>query len=202
MKPVIESGLCVSDLVAVAAEGEKLGELTVPQGKMGLATVCSAVINGSLLRAGVPMDARFSGLLQVRNHKPLRFVELIYYSGSSLDPSEIFIKGKMTSINEVSKTGYGEILANFREIPALCLPVVQRVVSELKSAGLGGVLVIGNTSEAVCETAVDLNKIGMILIGGLNPVAAAVEAGIEAEVHAMSTVMEYRDLVRFQEVVS
>jgi len=47
---------------------------------------------------------------------------------------------------------------------------------------------------------VELNKIGMILLGGLNPVAAAEEAGIEAVNHAMSTVMEYRELIRFREL--
>jgi repressor of nif and glnA expression len=40
----------------------------------------------------------------------------------------------------------------------------------------------------------------MILVGGLNPVAAAEEAGIEAENRAMSTVMEYQSLVKFQEL--
>jgi repressor of nif and glnA expression len=37
----------------------------------------------------------------------------------------------------------------------------------------------------------------MILTGGLNSVAAAVESGIEVENYAMSTVMEYRELIRF-----
>ena len=63
MKPAFEAGLCVSDLVAVAYEGERLGEFVVPKGSMGLATVCSIVINGSLLKAGVPMDSRFGGIL-------------------------------------------------------------------------------------------------------------------------------------------
>jgi repressor of nif and glnA expression len=47
---------------------------------------------------------------------------------------------------------------------------------------------------------VEQNKIGMVLIGGLNPVAAAEEAGIDTDNLAMSTVMEYRDLVNIQEI--
>jgi hypothetical protein len=200
MKPAFEEGLCVSDLVAIASGGGRLGELIVPEGKIGLATVCSIVINGSLLKAGVPMDSRFGGILQIRNHKPFRFVELIHYAGSSLDPSEAFIRAKMTAVGEAAKKGEGKILANFREIPALCRPVAQEVVAKLKEARLGGLLVMGDTSEPVCEIPVELNKIGMILLGGLNPVAAAEEAGIEAENHAMSTVMEYRDLIKFKEL--
>ncbi len=200
MKPAFEGGLCISDRVAVASEGERLGELIVPEGKIGLATVCSIVINGALLKAGVPMDSRFGGILQIRNHKPLRFVELIHYAGSSLDPSEVFIRARMTSVREAAKSGEGKILANFREIPALCRPTAEEEVAKLREAGLGGLLLMGNTSEPVCETPVELNKIGVILLGGLNPIAAAAEAGIEAENHAMSTIMEYRDLIKFEEL--
>ena len=199
MKPAFEHGLCASELVAVASEKERLGEFTVPDGKVGLATVCSVVINGALLKAGVPADSRFGGILQMRNHKPLRFVELIHYSGSSLDPSQVFIRAKMTSVREVSERGEGRILANFREIPAICRDVAEEVVANLGDAGLGGLLVMGHTSEPVCEIPVELNRIGMILIGGLNPVAAAEEAGIEAENYAMSTVIEYQHLIKLKE---
>jgi repressor of nif and glnA expression len=202
MKPVFAAGICVSDLVAVAHEGEHLGELIVPAGKIGLATVCSIVINGTLFKAGVPMDSRFGGILQIRNHEPLRFVELIHYAGSSLDPSEVFIRARMTSVRNVVRTGNGKILANFREIPAMCRPIAENVVAKLKDAGLGGLMVMGNTSEPVCEIPVELNRIGMILIGGLNPIAAAEEAGIEAENYAMSAILEYQRLKKFQEVIS
>jgi len=200
MKPAFAQGLYVSDLVAVARGGERLGEVTVPDGKIGLATVCSIVVNGSLLKAGIPIDSRFGGILQVKNHRPHRFVELIHYAGSSLDPSEVFIRARMTSVREVVTSGNGKILANFREIPALCRPIAEEVTAKLKEAGLGGLLLMGNTSEPVCEIPVELNKIGMILLGGLNPVAAAEEAGIEAENHAMSTIIEYQNLIKFCEL--
>lgn len=200
MKPAFANELCVSHLVALAQGGEKLGELIVPEGKVGLATVCSVVVNGTLLKAGVPIDSRFGGLLQVHNSQPLRFVELIHYDGSSLDPSEVFIRARMTSVTETARTGEGTILANFREIPALCRPIVEEVVTKLKEAGLGGLLIVGDTSEPVCEIPIELNRIGMILLGGLNPVAAAVEAGIDTDNHAMSTVIEYQDLIKFEEL--
>ena len=194
MKSAFKADLCVGDLVAVAEEGKKLGEIIIPEGKVGFATVCSIIINGALLKAGIPIDSRFGGILQIRNHKPLRFVELIHYAGSSLDPSEIFIRGKMTSVGEVARKGEGKILANFREIPVQCRPIAETVISRLKEAGLGGLLIMGNTSEPVCEVPVELNRVGMILIGGLNPVAAAEEAGIEAENIAMSSVIDYKQL--------
>lgn len=201
MKPAFSAGLCVSDRVAVAREGERLGDLMVPPGKIGLATVCSIVINGTLLKAGVPMDSRFGGIVQMRNNSPVRFVELIHYAGSSLDPSEVFIRARMTSVSAVAKTGNGRILANFREIPAVCRPIAEDVVSKLKAVGLSGLLVMGKVSEPVCEIPVEVNKVGMVLLGGLNPVAAAEEAGLEAENYAMSTVMEYQQLVSFWDLL-
>lgn len=194
MKPVFARKLCVSSRVAIAAEGKTLGDIVVPQGKVGLATMCSIVINGVLLKHGIPIDSKFGGILQMRKGEILRFVELIHYAGSSLDPSEIFIRGKMTSVQNVVKDGEGKILANFREIPALSRSLVESVMNEFEKAGVHCVLSIGNAGHPVCQTHVDIHKIGMILIGGLNPVAAAYENGIDVDNRAMSTVIAFEKL--------
>ena len=200
MRPAFEAGVAVSDLVAVAGENGRLGDITVPEGMAGLATVCSIVINGVLLKAGIPMDSKFGGILQLKDKKPLRFVELIYYSGSSLDPSETFIMAKMTSVRNVLEEGEGKILANFREIPGPCRKLVEELVSELNKVRIGGVLSIGEISEPVCQVHVDLNKVGLILTGGLNPIACAQEAGIQTENRGMAAVMNYQDLCRFSDI--
>lgn len=201
MRPVFERGYCVSQLVAFAEGGQQLGDTIVPAGKTGLATVCSVAINGTLLKAGVPINSKFGGVLEVVNQKPARFTELIHYDGSSLDPSEIFIKARMTSTRETASTGSGKILANFRDIPAACAPTVQRVIEGLARAGIGGVIAMGKTSEPVCQVPAELNRIGMVLTGGMNPVAAAQEAGIAADNRSMSTVMDYRSLVNYADVL-
>jgi repressor of nif and glnA expression len=200
MRPVFQAGLCVSDLVAVAGEGQSINEFVVPEGKIALATVCSVVVNGVLLKAGVPIDSKFGGILQIRNNSPLRFIEIIHYSGTSVDPSEIFIRANMTSVSGLAKDRDGEILANYREIPAICRPLAEEVAAKLKDAGLGGILVMGNISEPVCEIPIELNRIGVVLMGGLNPVAAAAEAGILSESHAMSTLLDYQTLVKVSEI--
>jgi repressor of nif and glnA expression len=197
MAPAFRSGLCVSDLVAVAEAGQRLGEVTVPGGCVGLATVCSISINGVLLKAGIPMDSRFGGLLQIRNGSPLRFVELVSYVGSTLDPSEIFITSKMTSVGQAARDGEGKVLANFREIPAQSRATVEKVMGDLEAAGIRGLLSIGQTSEPLCGVPMGINRAGIILLGGLNPVAAAGEEGFEAEHKAMSGLVDYERLVNF-----
>ncbi|MDP2931688.1 MAG: NrpR regulatory domain-containing protein, partial [Chloroflexota bacterium] len=151
--------------------------------------------------AGIPMDSRFAGLLQIRNQRPLRFVNFIHYAGTTLDPSEIFIRARMTDVLGVVRKGQGKVIANFREIPVPCQPLVVDIINQLKRAGFGGVIMMGNTNEPVCGIPVGLNKVGVILQVGLNPVAAAAEAGVEAESYAMSTLVEYQQLTKYQNLM-
>jgi len=197
MSEAFRAGLGVSDLVATASEGEKLGSVVVPKGKIGLATVCSVIINGVLLKAGIPTESRFGGVLELRDSKARRFVAIINYAGTSLDPSEQYIRAKMTTVNEAVRTGRGKILANFREIPAPARSIAQEVIDSLEESGIHGVHTMGNTSEPVCQIAIGMNRVGIVLLGGLNPVAAAVEAGVEIENIAESGMIEFNQLVSF-----
>jgi repressor of nif and glnA expression len=200
MGEAFKAGLCVSSLVAVASEGEKLGDVVIPSGKIGIATVCSVTINGVMLKAGVPIEYKFGGVLEIKNSSPKRFTAVISYSGTSLDPSEQYILAKMTSVRETAKTGNGRILANFREIPAAARSIIEKCISELKDAGIDGVSILGNTSEPVCQIAVGPNRIGMVMLGGLNPVAAAVEAGVEVENISESGMIDFEKLRSFQQL--
>lgn len=197
MGVAFKAGICVSELVATASEGEKLGSVVVPAGKIGLATVCSAAINGVLLKAGVPVESKFGGVLEVRKSQPSRFVAIINYSGTSLDPSEQYIRARMTSVSQVIQTGNGRLLANFREMPALSRALAEEKIAQLKLAGIGGVYALGNTSEPLCQIPVGLNRVGMVLLGGLNPITLAVEAGIEIDNIAESGLVDFSQLVSF-----
>jgi repressor of nif and glnA expression len=106
----------------------------------------------------------------------------------------------MTTVQSTIQTGDGMILANFREIPSICHTLMQDILRKMKASGIHGVFVTGEVSEPVCEIPVDMNKMGVILAGGLNPVACVQEAGIIAESRAMSAVMNYRDLTPFLEI--
>ena len=197
MSDIFKAGICVSELVAIASEGEKLGSVVVPSGKIGLATVCSIVINGILLKAGIPIDSRFGGVLEIKDSKPRRFVAIINYNGTSLDPSEQYVRSRMTSVGEAARTGNGRILANFREIPAPARAVTEEKIALLKEAGINGTYVLGNTSEPICQINVGLNLVGLVLLGGLNPLAAAVEAGIEIENIGESGLIDFQQLQSF-----
>jgi len=200
MKDAFKAGICVSELVATAKEGEKLGSVVVPENRIGLATVCSVSINGVFLKAGVPTEFKFGGMLEIRDNKPRRFVAIIDYASTSIDPSEQYIQAKMTSVGQAPKTGNGKILSTFRTIPAPARGIVEEKIARLKEAGIGGVYALGNTSESICQIPVAVNRFGIVQLGGLNPVAAAVEAGIDIENIAESGIMDFEQLHSFREL--
>jgi HTH-type transcriptional regulator, global nitrogen regulator NrpRI len=194
MNDACKAGFCVSDLMAVAHEGEIIGSVVIPPGCVGLATVCSVTINGVLLKAGVPTEYSFGGLLEICNFQPKRFVAIINYDGSSLDPSEEFIRSRMTSVGETVKTGAGKIIGVFRTMPALAKEIVETKISLLNEAGIGGVSAMGRNGEPVYRISVAFDRVGLVQLSGLNSVAAAVEAGIEIETIAGSGMIEFRHL--------
>jgi len=195
---VHKAGFCVSELIGIAQPGERLGTVVVPEGKIGIGTICSIVVNGVLSKSGVPIESRFGGVLELRNPNPERFVAIIYYSGTSLDPSEQYIRARMTNVREAAKTGRGRILANFREIPAPSRALVSEKITDMKEAGINGVYRLGNTSESICQIPGRLNRVGMVFLGGLNPMAAVAEAGIPVENNSESGLIDFQQLVSFR----
>lgn len=201
MKPVFASQYSMSDRVVMAKGGDYIGDILVPKGRIGFGTVCSVTINSILLKAGIPITSRFGGVLQIENGAPSRFISLISYEGSSLDPLEIFIKSSMTDVHGAIKNGSGKILASFREIPLVCIEKARELKIRMEAEGIGGVLEIGNPNQELLEMPVGMDKAGIVVVGGLNPIAAVEETGIATRSRAMSTLYNYTELVRFKELL-
>ncbi len=200
MKPVFQSPYVMCDRVVLKSAGEKIGDIIVPEGQMSFGTVCSVTINGIFLKAGIPVTSKFGGVLQI-NSRPVRFTTLISYEGSSLDPLEIFIKSRMTDVSGAVKNHSGKILASFREIPVVSVEKALEIRDYMKEKGIGGILTIGNPNQTIFEMPVGIDKAGMIIVGGLNPVAALEEAGIPTISKAMSTLYKFSELVKFKDLL-
>ncbi len=201
MRDSFSSAYHMSDRVITAKGGEAIGDVPIPQGHIGFGTVCSVTINSILLKAGVPVTSRFGGVLQVEGGEPQRFIALISYEGTSLDPLEIFIKSSMTDVRSAVTINSGRILASFREIPVVCIERAQELKMKMKQEGIGGILAIGNPNQKLLEMPVGMDKAGLVVVGGLNPIAAVEEAGIPTINRAMSTLCDYSKLVRFSELL-
>ena len=201
MKPVFSSPYVMSDNVVMQKGGEKVGDIIVPEGQIGFGTVCSVTINGIFLKAGIPVTSKFGGVLQIENAEPSRFTALISYEGSSLDPLEIFIRSRMTDVMNAVKNHEGKILASFREIPVVSLERAGELKEIMEEKGIGGILLIGSPNQPLLEIPVSMDKAGMVIVGGLNPIAALEESGITTVSKAMSTLYHFSELVKFKELL-
>ncbi|MCC6679354.1 MAG: DUF128 domain-containing protein [Phycisphaeraceae bacterium] len=197
---VFARGYAMGQLVGVLAPGQTLGECTVPADEVGFCTVCSITLNGVLLKHGVPTASRFGGLIQLRDGKPTRFVEMIHYNGTSIDPLEVFIRSGMTDYHGAIRDGNGLIGASYRELPENCRDLVVHLAERLANVGLGGFMQIGVPGQNVLEVPVSEGCIGAVVIGGLNPIAIMEEAGHRVQSRALAGWMEYERLFRFEQL--
>jgi hypothetical protein len=97
----------------------------------------------------------------------------------------------------MASSGEGKILANFRELPAPSRSLAGERIAALSEAGIGGVYALGDTSEPLCRIPVGLNRVGLVLLGGLNPVAVAVESGIAIDNISESGVIDFARLTSY-----
>ena len=177
-----------------------LGSATVPSGRIALGTVCSVTVNGILLKHGIPVVSRFGGLIEIRDRRPVRFVAVIEYSGTTLDPLEAFIRAGMTQVRECVRTDSGVIGVSFREIPAASVPAVRRIKEEMDGQGLDGIMAIGTPNQPLFEIPVGEGRAGLIVSGGLNPIAALWEARMEVTFHSLAEVEDITQFVDFHDL--
>ena len=197
---VYEAGYSMGNLMALFEAGERVGGITIPENMVGFGTVCSITLNGVLLAHGIPTHSNFGGLLELHERKPTRFVEIIKYDGSSLDPLEVFIRSGMTEYAGAIATGNGRIGVGFREMPADSRDKVISLIQELKDVGLGGFLMVGWPGQPLLEIPVIEGRVGAVVIGGLNPAAILEETGIKIKSRALAGMVEYEKLFHYREM--
>ncbi len=199
IKPVFARNLSMGSHLCLVRANESLSGHAIPGGYAALGTVCSVTVNGVLMAEGIPVTSRYGGLIEMRQGRPVRFVELMEYSGVTVDPLETFIRAGMTDLRGSAKSGNGIITASFREIPSVALDDARRVFDRLQRAGMGGILMIGRPGQPLLDIPVAEGRTGFIVVGGLNPVAAVVEAGISCELKSLSGLEEFDRFSAFDE---
>ena len=189
---IAHSGYMISSKVRIFEEDEDL--IILPPGKVGIATVCSVTFDGLLLKSGIPVEPSYGGILQIENRKPSYFLDLISYSGTSIDPIQIFMKRKPTSVLEVVETGEGKILANIRQINLSAYDRVIEIIQQAEKMGLGGFFPPGDIDGSLLGAPIEMGKFGIAIVGGINGICALEETGIRIETNPVSTVLEYKTM--------
>ncbi len=107
----------------------------VPEGSVGIITVCSITMDGVFQNRGIPVHMAFGGRLSIEHGEPIRFVDLIGYRGTTIDPLQLFISAGLTSVGSMITTGTGIALANVREVPAAAESPVRETVAQMRKSG-------------------------------------------------------------------
>lgn len=192
MRQVFDAGFAVSRRVLIQDEGEEMGAVPIPEGFLGVSTVCSITVDGMLLQGGIPVNTTFAGVVEVRDGALSQFTDLLAYAGSSLDPMRVLMSRKTTRVDEAVRRGNGFLLANLREIPVAAIDQAQELLDEAKGAGIDGVMRISEAGEPNMGCPVGAGKVGIVYCAGVNAVVAAEELGIEIRTMPISSIQDYR----------
>ena len=92
------------------------------------------------------------------------------------------------------QSGTGKVLAGFREIPAACLPETQDILNRLDQLGFSGMLALGEPNLPMLRIPVSYGYAGLVILAGLNPLAAVEEAGIDTHNMSLCTMMGFQKL--------
>ena len=172
----------------------------IPWGYTGIGTVSSVNINSILLKNSVPVKSVFGGILEIAEKSPVRFLEIIKYGGTSIDPIEVFIKGGMIDISGILKSGSGRAGASFIEFPESCRKKVLEINSQIEGEGLGSLFAFGWPGKELFDIPVNEGRVGGVVPSGLNAVAYLEENGIEVKSNALSALVDAKQMFSFREL--
>jgi repressor of nif and glnA expression len=188
------AGLSVSDRVRVLLGGEVVDGFTIPEGYAGICTMCTITLDGVLMRKGVPIRPVGGGLVEIVDRVPRRFIHMILFEATTVDPLEVLVAQDLTSIVRVMKEGSGTILGNLRECHMEAEPLVIRLLDGLTEGGFTGILEVGAPNLPLLGVASDPQYFGVAMVGGTNPMAALKEEGIPVVTRSLKGIMDIREM--------
>lgn len=188
------TGISMSGLVKFLESGKKISGFTIPPGCTGICTMCSITFDGILIRHGIPVRPIGGGIVEIENRTPVRFTHMILYEHTTIDPLQVLMSQKTTSVTDVMRKGSGNILANIREFHMEAESLVGQVLDELSVSGFSGVLDVGMPNVPLLGVPVSPQFIGIAAIGGTNPLAAIREADRWIQLQAMKGLIDVSEM--------
>ncbi|MBE8540462.1 NrpR regulatory domain-containing protein [Geoglobus acetivorans] len=184
-----------SPLIAVGDEGESLGDFLVPENHVGLGCISTTVYDSVLRKKGIFVESIAAGVYEIRDSKPVGFVELITHNGATLSPGELFIKAGWTSVRKIAETGNGHVTAAIKRFPFFFSDVVENTVEQFRNMGIDGVIeLFAITPEIERIDVTDASKGRLIVFGGGNYFAPLVEEGMDVKLTINATLVEVSEM--------
>ncbi|HUU76546.1 MAG TPA: DUF128 domain-containing protein [Methanoregulaceae archaeon] len=193
-KDAFKAGVCVSGLVRFIPPGEMVGDFKVPDESTAVINMCSSTLDGVLMERGVPVNPIGGGVVEVDQRVPRRFTHIILYEYTTIDPLQVLISQEITSVNAVMRRGSGNVLANIRQCHMEAESLIGEVMDDLAGSSFSGILDVGLPNAPALGVAVDPQYMGIVTLGGTNPMAAIKEGGIYVLTQAIKGVMDVTNL--------
>jgi repressor of nif and glnA expression len=194
LKDAYKTGLAASGLVKFVGAKEKIGDFVVPEGQTAICTVCSVTLDGLLIRRGVPITPIGGGVVEIENRTPIRFIHMILYEHTTIDPLQVLNSQRLTSVTSVMRKGSGNILANIREFHMEAESLVGEVLDDLSDSSFIGILEVGMPNVPLLGVPVSPQFIGIACVGGTNPLAAIKEGGRWVQTNAMKGLIDVSEM--------
>lgn len=195
LKEAIDAGVSISPRVRIIEEDSEEEGIFLPEGKFAIANVCSITYDGILLKNGIPSTPLYGGLLQMENNVYKNFIDIIGYSGTSIDPIKIFLNRRSTSVLDFVNTGTGKLLANLRQIPSFAREKALEIMEIAGQSNIKGYLSRDKETESIFGVNIEQGKVAIPVVVGSNAIAAIIETGVEVDSYPISTTMDY-DLMK------
>ena len=149
--------------------------------------------------AGNPVNPIGGGVVEIENRTPIRFTHIILYEHTTIDPLQVLISQKTTSVTNVMRKGSGNILANVREFHMEAEPLVGTVLDELASSSHHPEsLRLGCPMSPCSVCRWSPQYIAIAAVGGTNPMAAIREGGRWVNTQAMKGMMDISEMVEIR----
>ncbi|MBT8507224.1 hypothetical protein AZH53_02115 [Methanomicrobiaceae archaeon CYW5] len=146
----------------------------LPEGHAGFLSACSITMDGVLQNHGIAVNVVYGGRFSIVDSRPVGFVDLIGYKGTTVDPLPLFINAGLTNVHGVATTGTGIALANVREVTNKAKDRVEECVEHMVKAGFVRPVGIG---DGLFNLRPDPYRLSIVFFSGMNLVANAVEKG-------------------------
>ncbi len=192
MKTIADANLTTSRLIMVVDEEETLDIIEVPKGKMAIGAISSTIYNVIMLNIGIVLGSEFAGLLKYENSKPVGFTEMINYSGTTISPGLLFIRGGYTSLYEVARTGNGYVVTAVKSFSEYAYEFVEREVMLANARGITGVLTISSPMDNKLNLPV-YKKALLIVLAGVNSLAPLYEKGLNPELKINEILLDFKE---------
>jgi repressor of nif and glnA expression len=175
LKECYKSKTVISDRIGIEKDGNQIK----------INTLCSTTIDGIFLKYGIPIIPYYGGILELGKN---RFIDIIAYGGTSLDPHEVFF-------NRVD--GEKTILSGIRKAPMEARDNLIKIVEKLNWTGI---LNIGMPNNDLYGIKVEKGMFGFASIGGMNPFVLIKNKGIPVKIEALHDIKEYSKLIPLKEL--